>query len=121
VVDPIGHVGGLDGDPHPEVVGPGELGSDALEAMCAFGEHLIGVLRSVADDVEDVADEVDRNSGVKEVAHRVHEDHTRTGPPVGVGECSRVDGDVEARTGSDRVTVVLVLGRSHGFQPLGEG
>lgn len=105
---------------HPEVLRPIELVGYAAQAQAALGQHLVGVLWSVATDVEHVANEFNRHPGVEEVGHRVHEHHPGVAPPPRLVERLRMYRQPEAGARGARVSVHLILRRAHRLEPLGQ-
>lgn len=118
MVNALDHVEGLDRDAHPEVVGPVELVGDPCHPVRALRQHLVGVLRRLTNDVEDVAYEVQRHLGVEEIAHRVHEHDLRGPPAVGLIQRGRVERHRKPRSRRSRVAIVLVLLGAHRLQSL---
>ena len=101
--------GALDPDPHPDVRRPVELRRDPAQPLRPLRQDLVRVLRRVRHDLEDRADEVDRDTVVEQVAHRVHEHEPRLLPPVRPSEDVGVQRDAEPGPRGAGVTVVLVL------------
>ena len=75
------------------------MSRDLGQAPRSLGEHLVGVLRGVGHDLEDVADEVRRHLVVEEVAHRVDEDHP--GRPPAPRDVEHFGVDCHAEPGPD--------------------
>src|SRR5690348_836279 len=84
--------------------------------MCPLGQNLVRMLWGVADDVKNLSDEVERDSGVEQVAHRIHEHDSRAGPPIWLSKRLGMSGYGESGSGGPRVAVVLVLRNAHGLQ-----
>ena len=108
----------LDGNAHPEVHRPVEPRRDRGEPLRSLGQHLIGALWHVGDDVEHATDVVDGHVLVKQVAHRVHEDQPGRCPGPRDVEGIRVNRQSEAGPARPGITVALVLGRPHRLEPL---
>src|SRR6478752_5941669 len=89
---------GLHRDTQPEVRWPVESIGDTNSAQGPFGEHLVGVLGSARDYVQDLLDEINRHSSMEEIAHRVHEYHLGRTPCVRLGKCIRMKSHCEPRT-----------------------
>jgi len=77
VADTVERVAVLDGDAHPQVRWPVQLVGYFAHPGGALGEDLVGVLWRVGYDGKYVSDEAERDAGMEQVAHRVHEYDSR--------------------------------------------
>src|SRR3954469_11775883 len=70
----------FDADAHPDVGHPIEARRQLGQTLSAFREQLVMVLRAVAHDRKDGADEVERYIVLKKVRHAVDEDQPSSTP-----------------------------------------
>ena len=110
----------LNAHAHPKVRRPVQLICNSAQSLRSLGEHLVGVLRRLSDDIEDLRDELDGHVLMEEVAHRVHEDETGSVPTLRHIKGRGMEGEPEARAARPGVAVVLVLDRAHRLEPLGQ-
>ena len=67
VVNSVQHVGALYRDSHPEIGRPVQFVGNSPETEAALGENLVGMLRCLSNDVDDVSDELKGHPGMNKV------------------------------------------------------
>jgi hypothetical protein len=83
MIDSVDVVPVLDADAHPDVGRPYQISCHLFQTLGTFGQHLKRVLWTLAHDIEDLLDVVERNVLVEQVRHAIHEDQTPLLPPLG--------------------------------------
>ena len=120
IVESIRSATVLDTDAHPYIFWPRQSGGQPTQTPRAFCEDLVGVSRRREHDVEDPPDEVVRNSGVEQVAHRIHEDGPGRPPPLRNFQGVRMNGDPKSWPRGPLVPVDLIFRRSHRLETSGQ-
>ena len=95
--------------------------AEDLHAFFASAEVTRGNIWNGRSLWSDGETEWQRHPCVEQIAHRVHEDHPRCAPPVGLVEHLGMNRHSKSGSRGPRATVLLVLGGTHRLQSSSQG